>query len=373
MENLLSLYELNQHIRQALELNFDERIWVQCEIAQIGQSRGHHYVTLVQKSPYGDQILAQSQAVIWKGNFEKLRLKHRDLLQDVLQEGAEVSLLIKVDFHERYGLKLLVEGIDPSYTLGQLALQKQQALEKLIQEKLLDKNKSVFLPTVVQHVAILSSETAAGYIDFVEQLRHNSYAYDFHMHLFPVAVQGQNLVPEFLIQLERIYKRKHDFDLIVVVRGGGGKMDLGGFDDYKLCQMVANAPLAVICGIGHDIDESLLDLVAHSSLKTPTAVADFIVEHNMHYEAEMLKLARAIRQEANWIINREWESLIHLSRDVHQLSLYKIRQADYFLERRMSEIFALLKGRFSEYRAHLNTFGETLSCARPEATLCERL
>ena len=369
MEEAHSLYELNEFIRQALELNFEEPLWIHCEIAQIGESKGHRYITLVQKAEYGDQIMAQSKAVIWRGTYESLRLQHRDLIKDVLQEGAQVSLLVRIDFHERYGLKLLIEGIDPSYTMGQLALKKQQTIERLAKEDLLVKNSRVQLPTVIQRLAIISSETAAGYIDFIEQLRSNPYGYSYDMNLFPAAVQGVNLVGEFNIQLERIYRRKAEFDAIIIIRGGGGKMDLSGFDDYSLCAMAAKSPIPVITGIGHEVDETILDLVAHTSLKTPTAVAEFLINNNLQYESSVLDLSRSIQREANWIINGHWERLIHSSRDIQMAVKEKIRSKEYETETLLDRLKGSIKRILLTHNGQLLTFSKLAKAHDPSNVL----
>ena len=369
MESPLSLYELNEFIRQAIELNFEESIWLQCEIAQIGESRGHRYLTLIEKAQYHDEIIAQSQAVLWRGTFEKIRSKYRESLMEVLQDGAQVNIRVKIDFHERYGLKLIIEDLDVSYTLGQVALQRQQTIEKLAKNELLTKNEALSLENVIQRVAIISSETAAGYQDFINQVVHNPYGYQFNLHLFPAAVQGKNLVPEFLVQLERIYHRADDFDLIAIIRGGGGKMDLGYFDNYDLCEFLANSPLPVVTGIGHDIDETVADLVSHTSLKTPTAVAEFIINHNASFEGEIQHLIQLIQRHARWQVQSHRERLFHISRDINQAAKTMIQEEYYNLEGLQYNMNLISRNLLNKHHEALENFARLSKALDPENVL----
>ncbi len=285
-----SLFELNEYLRRIIALNFPVPIWVKGEIGQVGSSRGHYYLELVEKATESDEILAQCSAVLWQNNYRSLKRKLGKTLDGLLQEGMEVQLKVRVNFHERYGLKLIVEEIDPVFTLGKLALQKQQILEKLQQEHLLEINRQLSRPPVLQNLAIISSVHAAGYQDFVQQLLENPYGYQYYCRLFPAAMQGQEVEKEVLRQFKTINRRHSDFDAVIIIRGGGSRLDLAAFDNLALGKAVAKCPLPVITGIGHDIDDSVLDKVAHLSLKTPTAVADFLIQQSMMYESQLIDL-----------------------------------------------------------------------------------
>lgn len=292
-----SLFELNQFIRRVLALNVAEPVWIACEIAQSNPSRGHYWIELVEKGGSDQlEVIAQSSAVIWSRQVRQLQKKLGPLFQELLQEGRAVKLQVQVDFSERFGLKLIVQDIDPTYTLGQLALQKKAILNQLEAEKLLGKNQEIPLPTVIQHIAVISSDTAAGYQDFVQQLRQNVYGYAFKLEFFASAMQGAAVEKEMLDQLKRIRRSTQNFDAVVIIRGGGARLDLSSFDNYNLGATVARFPIPVLVGIGHDIDETVLDLVAHQSLKTPTAVADFILHHNEQLEYQLQHFALQIQQ-----------------------------------------------------------------------------
>jgi len=296
---IYSLFDLNEHIRRALALNFQQPVWIAAEIAQTGQSRGHFYLDLVQKGA-GDDIVAQSQAVLWANDYRKLRAALGLQLDAVLREGLEVKMQVRVDFHERYGLKLVIADLDPAYTFGQLELRRRQTVQTLRELGLFEKNRLLPLPPVLQRIAVVTSEGAAGFQDFREHLEKNSLGYQFDCQLFASSVQGKNAEVELLEALEKVAAQHEKFDCAVVVRGGGARLDLAAFDGLELCKTVAQMPLPVFTGIGHEVDETVLDLVAHSALKTPTAVADFLLQHNLFFENEILRLAENIRAASDF-------------------------------------------------------------------------
>ena len=229
-----SLFELNGFIKRVISLNFDEAIWVRCELSQVNNSRGHYYLNLIEKDPQSDQIIAQSSAVIWRNKVHEINNNLAIPLDDILKEGQEVAMLVQVDFHERYGMKLVVNNFDTSYTLGKLALKRQQTIAELKKLKLLDVNGRLPLPEVIQSVAIISGETAAGFQDFCRQLQKNPYGYGFKARLFQAAMQGQNVEEEVGNALKQIDTLRDEFDVVVVIRGGGSRLDLSDFDSFAL-------------------------------------------------------------------------------------------------------------------------------------------
>lgn len=345
-----SLQELNEHLRRVVALNVQDALWVRCEIAQLNESRGHFFMELVEKEK---TITAKASAILWMRSYNKLLREHGRGIRKVLKEGMEVMLKLKIEFHEVYGMQYYVEDIDASFTLGKLALQKQATLEAFEKEGLLGKNKEVDLPTVLQDIAIISSEKAAGYQDYLKQLEENVFGYHFNNRMFAAAMQGINVEEEILFQLNRIKKQKNKFDAVVIIRGGGAKLDLMAFDNEKISREVANFPLPVLTGIGHDIDESILDQVAHTTLKTPTAVADFIINHNLFFEnkimqlgAELSFLAQEKIQEQIFLFqnieqNLQWQTEVFLKDTLQQISLLEneIRQtAQSFFQKEEKKI-----------------------------------
>lgn len=296
-----SLFELNEHIRRILALNFEQPIWIVAELAQVGESRGHRYLDLVQKGETGD-IVAQAQAALWSAEFRQINARFPLGLMPLLREGLELRMQVRPEFHERYGFKLHITDIDPAHTFGQLDLLRRQTIQTLREQGLFDLNRSLTLPLVLQRIAVISSENAAGLQDFRAHLEHNSFGYTFDCQYFIAAVQGKNAEIEIVDALEKISRSSKKFDCVVVVRGGGAKLDLMAFDGLALCQKAAQMPLPLIVGIGHDVDESVLDLVAHTSLKTPTAVADFLTNHNLIFEGNILEAAGDLENIAQNIL-----------------------------------------------------------------------
>ncbi len=296
-----TLQDLNLHIRQVIALNFREPVWITAEIAEANVSRGHLYLNLIQKTADqtvfpgdDDTIVAQAQAVVWQRDRRRMAKEHGQLAELVLQSDVQARLFVRVDFHERYGLKLHVEDIDPTFSMGVMALQRRQTIETLQKEGLLRRNQTLPLPVVLQRIAVITSPEAAGFHDFKAHLAENPYDYTFQYRCFFTAVQGRNAAPEIIVALDEIAARSHDFDAVVIIRGGGAKLDLSAFDSLSLGRTVAQMPLPVLAGIGHETDESVLDLVAFRAFKTPTAVADFLLESALHFESQLLETSAHI-------------------------------------------------------------------------------
>ena len=278
--NSYSLIELQRFIQRVLALNFEQAFWIKAEIGQASLSRGHFFLQLIQKAEDSDDIIAESRANLWSRQMRQIQDKTGKQLplDQLLKTGNEVEILVEVQHHERYGLSLNILDLNPAFSLGQLAQQKQETLDRLIKDKMLDKNKNQRPPAIIQNIAVLSSPNAAGLADFKNQLINNSYGYRFNMELYPVAVQGQHASREIIQALKQIQGALYKPELIIILRGGGSKLDLAAFDALDLCMTVAQCNLPVLAAVGHETDESVLDLVAYDNVKTPTAAADFLIE-----------------------------------------------------------------------------------------------
>jgi len=303
------LFELQEYIRRTIALNVPEPVWIRCELAQVSESRGHRYLELVEKGSESEELIAQASAVIWQRTYRRISRQRGKQLQEVLREGMSVLIKVRVDFHERYGLKLMVEDVDPGYTMGELELRRRAIMERLQAEDLIGKNRSVPLPLVLQRIAVLSAESAAGYADFKEQVTNNPYGFQIEWTLFPTAMQGQQVEQEMLRQLRKIERRRHLFDAVVVIRGGGARLDLAAFDRYELAAVMARSSLPILTGIGHEIDETVLDHVVHGALKTPTAVAEFIVQHNARFDGELWQTGQWLGRRVQQLLTNETRQL----------------------------------------------------------------
>lgn len=365
-----TLFDLHEHIRRVLALNYPEALWITAEIAQISRSRGHLYLNVVQKGADTDpDIVAQAQAVVWQRDYQKLRLAQGLALDEVLREGCEVRMLVRVDFHERYGLKLLISDVDPAYTFGQLELQRRQTIETLRNLGLLERNRALPLPAVLQRVAVVSSEGAAGFQDFREQLAANPFGFRFHCRLFSAAVQGNNAETELIAALDSIAAQRHRFDCAVILRGGGARLDLAAFDRLALCKTAAGLPLPVFTGIGHDVDESVLDLVAHTALKTPTAVADFLIQHNLFFENNVLRVAGHVRENADHHLRVKTLELNNLEGAAHWGVQGRTRSARQQIDHLADALPALVRRRLQGAVRQLDQAETFCAALHPEAAL----
>jgi len=288
----ISLFDLNNRIRLVLEEGIAEPFWVIAEISDLSINRnGHCYLELVEKSPDDDRILARSRATIWANTLRILKPYFETTTQQELVAGIKVLVRVSVEFHELYSISLNIIDIEPSFTIGEMARNRQLIIRKLQDAGIFDMNKGLEMPLVPQRIAIISSPSAAGYGDFIDQLKNNPGKYIFYTRLFPAVMQGQETVPTIISALDAVAAREDFFDVVVIIRGGGSKLDLSSFDQYDLGYFVTQFPLPVITGIGHEQDDSVLDLVAHTRCKTPTAVAEFLISRVGNFENGLDSLA----------------------------------------------------------------------------------
>ncbi len=289
-EERITLLELNQQVREGIKRYLPDNYWVIAEISEIKiNRRGHCYLDLIEKDELAERILAKARAIIWANYFRMLQPYFETTTGKELTAGLKILINVSVEFHELYGYSLFVWDIEPSYTLGELARQKIETIKRLEEEGIYDMNKELPFPTVPQKIAVISSQNAAGYNDFMEQLSNNPYGYVFYPKLFPAFMQGDEVKSSIIHCLEKIYEQEDFFDVVAIIRGGGAQSDLSYFDQYELAANIAQFPIPVVTGIGHEKDESVVDLIAHTKLKTPTAVADFLVSKTYEFEQELLR------------------------------------------------------------------------------------
>jgi exodeoxyribonuclease VII large subunit len=364
-----TLYELNEYIRRIIALNLPAPVWVSCEIYQLNVSRGHRYLSLVQKAEGKEDIVAQSDAVLWQRQYRKLERKLGSTIRELLREGTAVLLQVSVDYSERYGLKLIVEDIDLSYTMGKLEQQRRATYERLKAEALLDKNKKTALPLVPQRLAVISSPTAAGLEDLMRQLEQNEPGYKFQVKVFPAAMQGPNAPLEVARQIREIQTLTRSYDAIIVTRGGGARLDLAAFDDYQLCVAVADCSIPVLTGIGHEIDEVLLDLVAHTALKTPTAVAEWLIDRAVRFESMLIETSYLLSRLTRQRFSQEQLQLERWEEALKHLSLRKVQQSHQKIDQLQSMIPPVTRQHLKMQQQQLRQFEAILNLLSPEATL----
>ena len=300
MKKALTLYELNSMVRENLERTMPDTWWVEAELSEMREVRGNCYMELVQKAPHGNTPLAKASAKCWRSAWPMVAAHFVRVAGCVPCVGMQVLLQVYAQFHEQYGFSWIVTDIDPTYTLGDMARKRREVVEKLKEEGVFDLNRQLQLPLFAQRIAVVSSTNAAGYGDFCRQLADNAYGFAFKVKLFAAVMQGEQVEPSVIAALTAIYEEADEFDAVVIIRGGGATSDLSGFDTLALAEHVANFPLPVITGIGHDRDETVLDLVAFANVKTPTAAATFFIEHSAavseRVEQLSLRMVNALRR-----------------------------------------------------------------------------
>ena len=301
MEQKLTLSELNALIKDALLDAFPTTVWVVAEISELKDNRsGHCYLELIEKEE--DEIVARSRATIWSYTYRMLKPYFETTTGQTFTQGIKILVQVSVEYHSAFGLSLNIKDIDPVYTVGDLALQRKEIITRLQKEGVFSMNKELQLPLVPQNIAIISSKTAAGYQDFMHQLETNENGFIFYTHLFEAYMQGSEAVSSVVSALERIFEYENFFDAVVIIRGGGATADLSCFDNYDLALNITQFPLPVITGIGHEKDDTIVDMVAHTRLKTPTAVAEFFITGVEQFYERILDLE-------NEIINRIHETV----------------------------------------------------------------
>lgn len=278
-DDTLTLYELNQLVADILRIGMPDSYWVEAEIAEMREVRGHCFMDLIQKDDGTNTPIARASAKCWASQWLRIKSDFKAATGQRLTTGMKVLLKVHADFHEAYGFAWIVTGINPDYSIGNLARRRKEIIARLRDEGVLELQKELRLSAFAQRIAVVSSSSAAGYDDFQHQLLYNPQRLAFSTRLFPATMQGENVEQSIIAALNAINSQSDSFDAVVIIRGGGATSDLSGFDTLPLAENVANFPLPIITGIGHNRDESVLDIVAFRSVKTPTAAATMLVDN----------------------------------------------------------------------------------------------
>jgi exodeoxyribonuclease VII large subunit len=305
MADRISLTELQLIIRDTLYLSFPDSYWVIAEISEINDnSAGHCYLELIEKNLDETNVRARVRAIIWSNRYSFLKACFEDSTGEQLRNGIKILVKTRIEYHELYGLSLIISDIDPAFTIGEMAMKRQLIIKKLEQEGVFSMNKGLHIPVAPQRIAVISSQNAAGYSDFVNHLTNNSFGYVFYTTLIESTLQGPDTERSIIYALDKIALNVHMFDVAVIIRGGGSQSDLSWFDNYNIAFHITQFPLPVITGIGHDKDISVADMVANRSLKTPTAVADFLIDSVASAENHITGMSSEIIAASRLIIEK---------------------------------------------------------------------
>lgn len=280
-QGAMTLYQLNALVSEAIADSLDTNYWVQAEISEAREVRGHFYIELIQKDPFSATPVARASAKCWNNKWQRIRDNFVKATGQLPHQGMKVQLCVSPDFHPAYGFAWIVTDIDPTYTLGDMAAKRMAIIRQLKEEGVFDLQKTLTIPMFAMRIAVISSANAAGYGDFCNHLADNAEGFPFTTRLFPAIMQGEQVQDSVIAALNSIYDNIADFDVVVIIRGGGATADLSGFDTLALAENVANFPLPIITGIGHDRDESVIDMVANTKVKTPTAAAALLIDNLM--------------------------------------------------------------------------------------------
>ncbi|HMS28915.1 MAG TPA: exodeoxyribonuclease VII large subunit [Saprospiraceae bacterium] len=363
----LRLSKLNEYIRRAIAVNFQEPVWITAEIASVKESRGHWYLELAEKED--EDIVAQASAVLWRLNFLNLYKHFPSELELLLKAGNDIRIQVFVEYHVRFGLKLVINNIDPKFTYGQIAQKRAATIQKLIDQHLWQRNKETELAVAIKNIAVISSKSAAGKSDFHDHLMQNDYQYSFNVEYFYAAMQGQNTEDEVCSCLEKIIKQSWKYELVVIIRGGGAKLDLIDFDSYRISAKIALVPIPVIVGIGHSTDESVADLNAFQSVKTPTAAAEFIVNHNLNFETDMLGILQEIKDASNDLFFAEIQNIHELEMRILALARQQFILQQQWLDQYTQTIYLRLHNLIQIQELELRNLENHIESRNPFAIL----
>ena len=279
MTKTLSLFELNSLVADVINTTMSRSYWVEAELSEVRENRGHCYMELIEKNENSNVPIARASAKCWSNIWSAIKPYFIRITGQQIRAGMKVMLQVHAQFHPQYGFSWIVDDINPEYTMGDMMRKRQEIIRQLKEEGVYDLQKELSLPLFAQRIAVISSATAAGYGDFCNQLESNELGLYFHVELFPAIMQGDNVESSIIASLNHINNREEEFDCVVIIRGGGATADLSGFDTLGLAENVANFPLPIITGIGHERDESILDMVSYRRVKTPTAAAAYLINH----------------------------------------------------------------------------------------------
>lgn len=337
-EKHITLSELLTDVKRTLAERFPLGVWVCAEIGEMKENRysGHCYMELIEKGEADGTPKAKASAAVWRNRWAMIAAHFRSVTGSTLEAGMKVLLKVSVTFHESYGLSLVVNDIEPAYTIGEQEQRRRQTIEQLTAEGVMELNKTLSMPTVIQRVAVISSATAAGYQDFMNHIA--AAPYRIETTLFEAIVQGTAAEQSVIDALDEVADREGEFDSVAILRGGGSQSDLACFNSYPLSAHIAQFPLPVLTGIGHDKDTSVADMVAHTALKTPTAVADFLIERIQGFHTEIEYLYERVVGGASSLLEEQRNMLAHRAMQLQNLSLGVLHSGNIQMERAESEL-----------------------------------
>lgn len=370
IEEPFTLYSLNNMVRQAVSEGLPSRYWVTGELSEVREaSNGHCYIELVQRDEVTQELVAKARGTIWSRIYSLLRPYFLEQTGEPFAAGLKVLLQVSVGFHELYGYTLDVCDIEPAYTVGDMARQRMLVIKRLTDEGVIDLNKELPFPLLPQRVAVISSATAAGYGDFCDQLAANRYGFVFYPHLFQSPMQGSGVEQGVISALDRVAANIDMWDVVVIIRGGGATSELSCFDTYDLANNCAQFPLPIITGIGHQRDESVLDMVAHTRAKTPTAAAELLIHAMLEQETCMTNMMQGVVQGVQLRMDAEQQRLQGLLGRMPMATALYLQGEKMRLQTSLQTVFSSAQMLIKEQQHRLDVCNAALEAASPERIL----
>ena len=373
----LSLRQLNLMVRDAIESALPDEYWVEAELSECRENNGHCYLELIEKDELSNTPVARASAKCWRQTWGMVKPYFERVTGQPLRAGMKVLLKVYAQFHEAYGFSWIVSDIDPTYTLGDMARKRQEIIRQLKEEGVFDLQRELQLPTFAKRIAVISAESAAGYGDFCHQLEDNEYGFRFEVTLFPAIMQGEQVEQSVINALNDIYEQSQEliansqepYDCVVILRGGGATADLSGFDTLALAENVAQFPLPIITGIGHDRDESILDMVSHTQVKTPTAAAAFLIDHLRRVWERITDAEDFINRYISERIRYQQQRISQLATLIPTLALRTLSDSRHRIEIMEGRLPVAIERRFTDQKHRIERLSILLQGFDPQLLL----
>ena len=373
----LSLRQLNLMVRDAIETALPDEYWVEAELSECRENSGHCYMELIEKDERSNTPVARASAKCWRQTWMMVKPYFERTTGQPLRAGMKVLLKVYAQFHEAYGFSWIVSDIDPTYTLGDMARKRQEIIRQLKEEGVFDLQRELQLATFAKRIAVISAANAAGYGDFLRQLEDNEYGFRFEVTLFPAIMQGEQVEQSVIAALNQIYATVPvgsptglpSFDCVVILRGGGATADLSGFDTLALAENVAQFPIPIITGIGHDRDESILDMVSHTRVKTPTAAAAFLIDHLRRVWERITNAEASINQYVSEHLRYQQQRISQLATLIPTLALRRLSDSRHRIEMTESRLPVAIERRISDQKHRIERLSILLQGFDPQLLL----
>ena len=376
----LSLRQLNLMVRDAIEDALPDEYWVEAELSECRENSGHCYMELIEKDEHSNTPVARASAKCWRQTWLMVKPYFERTTGQPLRAGMKVLLKVYAQFHEAYGFSWIVSDIDPTYTLGDMARKRQEIIRQLKEEGVFDLQRELSIPIFAKRIAVISAQHAAGYGDFLRQLEDNEYGFCFEVSLFPAIMQGEQVEQSIIAALNQIYELQSNhtshlssptshFDCVVIIRGGGATADLSGFDTLALAENVAQFPIPIITGIGHDRDESILDMVSHMRVKTPTAAAAFLIDHFRRVWERITEAETSINQYVSERLRYQQQRISQLATLIPTLALQRLSDSRHRIEMTESRLPVAIERRLADQKHRIERLSILLQGFDPQLLL----